>query len=327
MGVIIEEFLREIETGRGITLLGTGKRGASFAFQNIYIVKISTSIQEFNDEIKCLQTVNAIPGIPEECMVLYVEHETKLSFPIIIDFLKKKIPKTVFDGWNLMNRVYFHFLVTQNIGDKTLKEHFSKNIISYTDIVDICKQVVGVLYIFNLNKFFHCDLMTENIVLKKNTEKKEIIFDFQDDLGKMIITPKYFCFFIDYEFCVSNIKSYKFRYDDLHQFLHNMINLLENVIKTNREKTPINSQKNIQTVIDYFNPYVDDIVENTPQLGKGQKRIEYIRYVLRKLLCSKMFDLDIRSKKFNPDMRGKSASPSFNRPRLTSSGHKQILSK
>jgi serine/threonine protein kinase len=277
---VIDKFLKELEDGgRSITFLGKGVNGVVFAFGK-YVLKF-TSDDKFQKEIDCIKYVNNIPGIPRECLIRYVESETKPTNEYVFEMLKEhKVDNLLYKKLNI--------IVTKNIGEFSLNHYLLReNNLRYKDVLDVFKQIIWIIYILHKHDYVHGDMHGLNVFLKENIEGKSLKFDFQEDVfGEVNITPRYIVLPIDYESCSTSSKERSERKrEDLEFFLSTMICYLE--ISKSREERSVEGK--ISDIGVKLNEYFRKL-KRSPH--RGESRIDFVDMILKEILCSHMFGLD-----------------------------------
>lgn len=200
-----------LKLAKDIRFLGRGAHGEVYRIDKNLVIKFSS--MNNSDEAKSLRTVN--------------RHEEKSNYNECGKSKPRKMPKNsccdkktkklklgeqlesfrycrngryfpqiFFNGKdNSYNLPYW--IIMGNVGNQTLENYVENNKVTYTELLDIFKQICEAIDILHKNRLFHGDLKLDNIMIGKNNQI--VIIDLQcsfenaesDKSCETIATPFY----------------------------------------------------------------------------------------------------------------------------------------
>ena len=205
------EAYNALKLAQDVRFLGRGAYGEVYRIDKNLVIKFSKI--DNSDEAKSLRTVNRYEERSNfnECGKYKPRKMPKNS---CCDKRTKKLklgeqlgsfryckngryfPEIFFNGKdNSYNLPYW--IIMGNVGNQTLEKYIENNKLTYTELIDIFKQICEALDILHKNRLFHGDLKLDNIMIGKNNQI--IIIDLQcsfenaesDKSCETIATPFY----------------------------------------------------------------------------------------------------------------------------------------
>lgn len=180
-----------IKRVQDIKFLGRGAFGEVYRIDKNLVIKFSRN--DNSDEAKSLRTVNKYEERNNfnECGKSKPRNLPKYS---CCDKKTKKIklgnqlgsfrycsngryfPEIFFNGKDSSYNMPY-WIIMGNVGNQTLDKYIENNKVTYTEVLDIFKQICEAIDILHKNKLFHGDLKLDNIMIGKNNQI--VIIDLQ----------------------------------------------------------------------------------------------------------------------------------------------------
>ena len=206
-----KEAYNALKRCQDIKFLGRGAFGEVYRIDKNLVIKLSG--KDNSDEAKSLRSVNKYEErnnfnecgkfkprvLPKQSCCDKKTKKIKLgeqmnSFRYCSN--GRYFPEIFFNGKDTKHSMPY-WIIMGNVGNQTLDKYIQNNKVTYTDVLDIFKQICEAIHILHKNKLFHGDLKLDNIMIGKNNQI--VIIDLQcsydnainNKLCKTIATPLY----------------------------------------------------------------------------------------------------------------------------------------